>query len=823
MQVTGPHRLSKEELVSRVLQAPRVRSAIAAAAAAAPPPHADADAYETLARHVALRASVDLRLSLLSLLHRILRWLLPYLVWGFVAACSERVCARVCAFLCVLLLLASMYVCVRVRLRVRTHTHTRTHAHTQVQDVYVDAAGLRAVQRAALEHGCPIVYVPVAHSALQGILLPIVCRALDMAVPALASPRRLARLVQGPWRSSFLARLSGCSAPLSGLETGIARQVTREYLTLLLMQGYNIDLATEAEDGSLSPPRLSLLSVFVEAVTSGRLENVIVAPVALQHDGAVQGSDYSQPLRSSRLRNYTVTGASLSPGHGSSSSSPGWSSPARNPSRQSTPPASPKRAGKGGTPTGTPVRTPVRGGGSAGQHQAGAGAGAGAAEPVDEKLPQLDRFGSPVGELLALWDRSRPWFNVGTGTLIVKVGEPIVLRQAVQAAGRGRGGGGAGDGDGGVGGAEEGLADVARVVAVVAHRVVDELNRQTVVVPATLVATVLLTQSGRGISLSDLVDRVQWLQGEVMCRGGLVAPITDAARAVGSTLRLLESHVVFPHKGETLEPLLRPRDALESQRVLAALRNQCVHLFVHEALALCALVSLPSESKGKAHWVRMAAVRGDALLLADVLKLHFTFPASTFEDAVEMLSLRGAVSILYDDGYGQRLQLNSSAQALRLVKLLRGMIVPLLDAYWVAALSLLPLQAPGGAGGDDVSLKSHVVRMQRIANTMYLENKVHSTEAAAEAALLKAVSRLELAHLVQRCVLPDHQVLVRVLSQAQRPAKLEKDSRAADEPLLFESKGLSLLDAIRTLDAKRRLAPSCAPLLADAPGIVSVS
>ena len=712
-----------------------------------------------------------------------------------------------------------MYVCIRARMRMHTLTHTLTHAYTQVQDVYVDAAGLRAVQRAALEHGCPIVYVPMAHSALQGILLPIVCRALDMAVPAMASPRRLARLVQGPWRTSFLARLSGRSAPLSGLETGIARQVTREYLTLLLMQGYNIDLATEAEDGSLSPPRLSLLSVFVEAVTSGRLENVIVAPVALQHDGAVQGSDYSQPLRSSRLRNYTVTGASLSPGRGSSSSSPGWSSPARNPSRHSTPPASPKRVGKGGTPTGTPVRTPVRGGGSAGQHQAAAAA----AEAVHETLPQLDRYGSPVGELQALWGRSRPWFNVGTGTLIVKFGEPIVLRQAVQAAGRGRGGGGAGDGDGGVGGAEEAQADVARAVAVVAHRVVDELNRQTVVVPATLVATVLLTQSGRGISLSDLVDRVQWLQGEVMCRGGLVAPITDAARAVGSTLRLLESHVVFPHKGETLEPLLRPRDTLESQRVLAALRNQCVHLFVHEALALCALVSLPSESKGKAHWVRLAAVRGDALLLADVLKLHFTFPASTFEDAVEMLRLRGAVSTLYDDGYGQRLQLNSSAQSLRLVKLLRGMIVPLLDAYWVAALSLLPLQAPGGAGGDDVSLKSHVVRMQRIANTMYLENKVHSTEAAGEAALLKAVSRLELAHLVQRCVLPDHQVLVRVLSQAERPAKLEKERRADDEPLLFESQGLTLLDAIRTLDAKRRLAPSCAPLLADAPGIVPVS
>jgi hypothetical protein len=33
----------------------------------------------------------------------------------------------------------------------------------------------------------------------------------------------------------------------------------------------------------------------------------------------------------------------------------------------------------------------------------------------------------------------------------------------------------------------------------------------------------------------------------------------------------------------------------------------------------------------------------------------------------------------------------------------------------------------------------------------------------------------------------------------------------------------SLLDAIRTLDSKRRLAPSCGPLLQDSPGILPVS
>ena len=38
-------------------------------------------------------------------------------------------------------------------------------------------------------------------------------------------------------------------------------------------------------------------------------------------------------------------------------------------------------------------------------------------------------------------------------------------------------------------------------------------------------------------------------------------------------------------------------------------------------------------------------------------------------------------------------------------------------------------------------VKSHLHRMQRIANTMYLENKVHSTEAASESSLLKVCFR----------------------------------------------------------------------------------
>ena len=363
---------------------------------------------------------------------------------------------------------------------------------------------------------------------------------------------------------------------------------------------------------------------------------------------------------------------------------------------------------------------------------------------------------------------SRSWMRFGNSTLVVKFGEPILLRQALEESaalgdargahgGGGRGGEGAEGDRQGLGGGED--MGVSCSVAGLSHRLAHALNQQMVVLPTTLVATVLITLSCRGISLSDLVAHVHWLQGEIMCRGGLVAPMQDSARAVGNAVRALARHVQFPHTGETLEPLLRPRHFLENRHALASLRNKCVHLFVQEALVICALVSRPSEGRGK-HWVRADVLRTDTQQLADILKLHFTYPQPApgqdlFDDALHSLSLRGALMTLYDDGFGDRVQLLTTTQARRLVQLLRGIIVPLLDAYWVAALSLLPLQN-GAEGG--VVFKSHLGRMQRIANTMYLENKVHSLEAAAEGSLTNAVALFELDSLIHQSLLPDGQV-----------------------------------------------------------------
>jgi hypothetical protein len=118
----------------------------------------------------------------------------------------------------------------------------------------------------------------------------------------------------------------------------------------------------------------------------------------------------------------------------------------------------------------------------------------------------------------------------GTDTLIVKFGEPIVLKSALRAMGCNplawQQHAASADGVvevGMVGRGEEkeerereAELIMTRAVAALAHRTLDHLNRETVVTPTNLVAMVLLTLSCRGISLSDLVEHVLWLQVRVL-------------------------------------------------------------------------------------------------------------------------------------------------------------------------------------------------------------------------------------------------------------------------------------------------------------------
>lgn len=656
-QVTGPPFVRRKALLQRVLASSRVRDAIKTSAEKS---GHEESYHEQQAARVLDKMAADYRFRAVTLMRLIMRWILSSLF----------------------------------------------------QEVFLDESGLQSVQQAVQEARCPVVYIPTHKSHVDYLLLSYVLFARDMVVPCIAAGDNLAKLLGIAWvfrmcGAFYIRRTFGSDV--------LYKEIFREYVTVLLEEGFDLEFFIEggrSRNGKIGQARLGLLGVAVDAVLSGRVPDLIVAPISMQYDRVVEGSSYSKQLL-----------------------------------------GAPKpRESLGGLLASQPSR--------------------------------LLFFSTLLRPFTMLWSKG---FNCGN--IVVKFAEPISVRHLLkQHQARGPG------------------VDKTGLVVALAHRVTWSINQNTVIVPTCLVSTVLLTHSCRGISFSDLVEHVQWLTQEVLTRGGLVSPMEEAAKAVSSTLKRIDKLVKYPSPNNTLEPLLRPRD---SRRLdLAYYRNQCLHIFVEEALVLCCLVSMKSEAKSKGtHWVRMEALRRDAQVLAEIFKMEFTYrPRSgvdNFNAAVHRLIIRGAVTQLYDDGYGERIQLLSTPQARRLVSLLRGMLLPFLDAYWVAALSLLPLQAEAKSG---VVLRGHVQRMQKIAQTMYLENKVHSCEAASSETLCNALSVFEFVGIITRTPTPDGEALLRVRQDAllasARSLPRAPTSDPSSKPPLFAS----LVDAIRKLDAKRRVA-----------------
>ena len=49
------------------------------------------------------------------------------------------------------------------------------------------------------------------------------------------------------------------------------------------------------------------------------------------------------------------------------------------------------------------------------------------------------------------------------------------------------------------------------------------MNHISVIMPTSLVGTILLTLRGRGVGRTELIRRVVWLRGQIEAKGGRVA------------------------------------------------------------------------------------------------------------------------------------------------------------------------------------------------------------------------------------------------------------------------------------------------------------
>ena len=123
-----------------------------------------------------------------------------------------------------------------------------------------------------------------------------------------------------------------------------------------------------------------------------------------------------------------------------------------------------------------------------------------------------------------------------------------------------------------------------RVLRTLGYRVLSDSNAVSVVMPTSLIGTVLLTLRGRGVGKSELVRRVDWLSERVRAKGGRVAHLYGAPTSVVVD-RALE--VLGPSLVGQVEGLAEETFYAVDRFQLSFYRNMTIHLFISEAL-LCA-------------------------------------------------------------------------------------------------------------------------------------------------------------------------------------------------------------------------------------------
>lgn len=313
-------------------------------------------------------------------------------------------------------------------------------------------------------------------------------------------------------------------------------------------------------------------------------------------------------------------------------------------------------------------------------------------------------------------------------------------------------------------------SDHARFVAAVARDLTARLRGRSRCMGTHLVASILLSQR-EGMSKAELSRQLQSLQREVVARGGAVEGFQGRAPSavMDRALKLLGGLVSQPRKGIVQANIGTPEsqgNAIE----LAYYRNHILHHFATEAILACALYAVHKRQSTGAGSARVGTVLHEALFLWQLLHretLHKLGSAEAQLQAALQQMVQRRVLVLHEGGANEgrvaapppardlvvsnaaavsdsSMEMQSASQSVEVAAegearhaFLCSLVWPLIDGYYVAALSLQGLPAQKAVP------RSHLLeRMQSLGNKLYRDGVLSAFEGCATDVLSNAVDVL---------------------------------------------------------------------------------
>lgn len=134
-----------------------------------------------------------------------------------------------------------------------------------------------------------------------------------------------------------------------------------------------------------------------------------------------------------------------------------------------------------------------------------------------------------------------------------------------------------------------------RLLRTLGFKVLSDINAVSVVMPTALIGTVLLTLRGRGVGVSELIRRVNWLTERIKAKGGRVAHFAGAPT---STVVDRGLEVLGPNLVGVVEGLAETTYYAVDRFQLSFYRNMTIHLFVSEAIVSAAMYTRVKQGGG---------------------------------------------------------------------------------------------------------------------------------------------------------------------------------------------------------------------------------
>lgn len=261
------------------------------------------------------------------------------------------------------------------------------------------------------------------------------------------------------------------------------------------------------------------------------------------------------------------------------------------------------------------------------------------------------------------------------------------------------------------------------------HQIIYEINRATMVTAGSVVALSLLSQSGRGMSRSELVRRANLLlaaldrMGARIQRslrgndGGIAARALDDAIALFSSAKWLQAEGQ-EGDGQGDEPVYVVPD--EGRLSIDLSKNVIVHFFVPFGLIASALLQTPGR-------VSARTLRDRVQYLSRLFKYEFMFRADAtyeqiFDETLGALAEEGTVRI-HAQGEGEDVSVADRDDARARLELYAASIAAFLEGYRIAARALGTL-VKGGASQKDLGK-----RALSVGKRMFLSGEVARREA----------------------------------------------------------------------------------------------